>query len=112
MGDQAGTHFYQMLLSGRKRWRVFRPDDIPRLYPQGHGLLFEVDAFSPDLDRFPLISTTVVAEAVLEPGDAIFVPQGFPHQVSNEQASFAVSSNYIAGVGLKSTLAELDFLSQ
>lgn len=110
--DQAGTHFYQMLLSGKKRWRVFRPEDTPRLYPRGNGLLFEADAFQPDLERFPLLGTARVQEAVLAPGEAIFVPQGSAHQVQNEEVSVAMSANYLAGVGLDNALAELELLSQ
>jgi len=110
--DQAGTHFYQMLLAGRKRWRVFPPEEAARLYPRRQGLMFEADIFSPDLDKFPLLGTASGREAVLGPGEAIFVPQNSPHQVQNEEATVAVSANYVDGLGLEVSLAELELLSQ
>jgi len=110
--DQAGTHFYQMLLSGRKRWRVFQAKDVPRLYPHGHGLLFEADSFASDDARYPLLRTAHALEAELRPGEVIFVPQGSPHQVLNEEPTIAVSANYVAGAGLDTTLAELELLAQ
>lgn len=110
--DQAGTYFYQMLIAGKKRWRVFPKEETPKLYPRRHGLIFEADTFSPDLGKFPLLGTARGREAVLEPGEAIFVPQNSAHQVQNEEASVAISANYVDGLGLEASLAELELLSQ
>lgn len=110
--DQGGTHFYQLLLAGRKRWRVFSVADMPKLYPRRQGMLFEADAFAPDPSRFPLMGAATAFEVVLGPGEGIYVPPNSPHQVLTEEVSIAVSANYISGIGFDSTLAQLTLLSQ
>lgn len=110
--DQAGTHFYQLLISGCKRWRVFPSSEAPLLYPRRHGLFYESDTFALDLTSFPLVATATAWETLLMPGEAIFVPQNSPHQVENTEISVAISANYIDSSGLPAALQELRLLAQ
>ena len=60
---------------GRKRWRVWRPPDpaaAPGSDPLKRGKGDDVLALG-DLDDAPLL------DVVLGPGDALYVPAGFPH---------------------------------
>lgn len=67
---------------GCKRWRVFAPTD-PRKTPGADPLARGKgdDALLMSELGEPLLDTT------LHPGDALFVPAGFPHATSTDQAS-------------------------
>ena len=80
--DTAGTSFWMLQLAGAKRWLIFPPRDVPFLYPDEHGG-FAFDPFAPDFERFPLARLARPVEAVVRPGEVIFVPSGSPHVVGN-----------------------------
>jgi len=72
-------------VKGTKRWSLYHPNDWRRLYPRSmfkplgyHG---RVDIDAPDLKRFPRFEAAQRFEAVVEAGQAIFVPAGWWHQV-------------------------------
>jgi hypothetical protein len=69
-------------LAGAKRWLIFPPRDVPFLYPDEHGG-FAFDPFAPNFERFPLARLARPVEAVVRPGEVIFVPSGSPHAVGN-----------------------------
>lgn len=86
---------------GRRRFTVFPPDQIGNLYPgplaptPGGQVVSMVDFAHPDLDRhprFPRALETAVS-AVLEPGDAVFIPSMWWHHVQALDA-FNVLVNY------------------
>lgn len=66
--------------------------------PHEHGLLYEggfrsstVDARRPDLERFPLYRFARLHEALLQPGQALFIPVGWWHFVESLEPSVSVS---------------------
>lgn len=74
---------------GRRRFTLFPPDQFANLYlgpvdytPAGRPVSM-VDLANPDLDRFPRIVEALAHAQVaeLEPGDAIFIPSLWWHQV-------------------------------
>ncbi|MDX1626987.1 MAG: cupin-like domain-containing protein, partial [Wenzhouxiangellaceae bacterium] len=74
---------------GRRRFRLFPPERLADLYlgpidltPAGQQVSL-VDPGSPDLDRFPRYARALEASLVaeLEPGDAIYIPSMWWHQV-------------------------------
>lgn len=83
------AHFY-----GRKRWRLISPTDTPLVY--NHiGVFSQVDLEHPNAEKYPLFEDADVIETVLEPGEIIFVPVGWWHQVKALDISIAVSfSNF------------------
>ena len=50
---------------GKRRWQVGLPGDYKTLYP--HPKLSQIDNFEPIIDE------------ILEPGDIIYIPPGYPH---------------------------------
>ena len=44
-----------------------------------------------DMDRFPLLAEATFTEAVLGPGDALFIPAGWWHYVRSLSTSFSVN---------------------
>src|SRR5262249_24065340 len=79
------THAYLAHIQGKKRAILFSPEDSGFLY-KGRD-----DAECPDLECFPLIQRATAYECVIEPGDLLFIPPGWWHQVRGLEKSITVS---------------------
>ncbi|WP_294073426.1 cupin-like domain-containing protein [Sphingomonas sp.] len=86
---------------GRRRFTLFPPDSFADLYlgplentPAGRAVSM-VDLANPDFGRFPRFRTALAKAqaAVLEPGDALFIPSMWYHHVEGLDA-FNVLVNY------------------
>jgi hypothetical protein len=81
-------------LWGSKRIFLAPPHHDAFLYPvEANALLFgsPFDPEAPDFERFPLARQAALLELVVEPGDMLYVPAGWYHQVRS--LSFSLSSN-------------------
>jgi len=75
---------------GRKRWRFISPLDTPNLY--NHFQVYSpIDLDRPDLARFPRFAQVQVLEVVAEPGDTVFLPLAWWHQVAALDVSLSFS---------------------
>lgn len=75
---------------GRKRWRFISPLDWPRLY--NHNNVFSaVDLEAPDLVRHPAFAGVKVLEVTAGPGETVFLPLGWWHQVAALDVSLSFS---------------------
>jgi hypothetical protein len=79
------------VVAGRRRFRLFPPDQMENLYigplelnPAGRPVSF-VSVTKPDLGRYPHYAQALAAsrEAELGPGDAIYVPSMWWHSVES-----------------------------
>lgn len=80
-----------IVVAGRRRFTLFPPDELKNLYvgpfeltPAGTPVSL-VDVHNPDLDRFPRYADALkrAQVAVLEPGDAIYIPFHWWHGVNS-----------------------------
>ncbi|MGH8061672.1 MAG: cupin-like domain-containing protein [Pseudoxanthomonas sp.] len=86
---------------GRRRFTLFPPEQIVNLYPgpleptPGGQVVSAVDFAAPDIECYPRFRLAQAAGqgAVLEPGDAIFIPSMWWHHVQGLDA-FNVLVNY------------------
>nr|WP_298125946.1 cupin-like domain-containing protein [uncultured Pseudoxanthomonas sp.] len=86
---------------GRRQFTLFPPEQIENLYPgpfeptPGGQVVSVVDFDHPDLERHPRFGRALAAAqtALLEPGDAIFIPSMWWHHVRS-LAPFNVLVNY------------------
>ncbi len=88
-------------VAGKRRFTLFRPDQISNLYPgpldptPGGQAISLVDFNNPDFQKFPrfkdALATALVAD--LEPGDAIFMPSMWWHHVEG-LAPYNILVNY------------------
>lgn len=104
--DSGGTHFWMLLLSGRKEWRFFSRRDRALLYEDADAA-YDVDVFdanhvqiSPGDRSFsatshPLLEHADMYRGVQEAGDLVFIPAGAPHAVKNLDDIHALSMNYV-----------------
>ncbi|RKH13106.1 cupin-like domain-containing protein [Corallococcus sp. CA053C] len=75
---------------GRKRFWLIPSFETPRVYNRTH-VWSAVDASAPDLERFPAFGTAHVHEVVLGPGELLFIPVGWWHQVHALDVSVSVT---------------------
>lgn len=101
-GSRSSTHYdpYQNLLCvlvGRKEVKLWPPSAAPDLYPlpifgeaSNHS---GVDFANPDLVKFPRFRDAMKSfqSVVLHAGDALFIPEGWYHQVDSESVTIAVN---------------------
>lgn len=75
---------------GRKRWRFISPMQTPHLY--NHARVYSpIDIDRPDLNRYPRFKQVTVLEVVVEPGETVFLPLGWWHQVAAMDVSLSFS---------------------
>lgn len=80
---------------GRKRWRFISPLETPKLYNHS-GVFSPIDVDRPDLARYPLFSQAHMIEVVIEPGETVFLPLAWWHQVTSLDVSLSFSYSNLA----------------
>lgn len=81
-------------LWGSKRIFLAPPHHDAFLYPrEANAILFgsPFDPEAPDFDRFPLARQATLIECTVQPGDLLYVPAGWYHQV--RALTFSLSAN-------------------
>lgn len=85
------SHNIACVVAGQRRFTLFPPEQVANLYvgPLGHAPtatpISLVDVNAPDLRRFPRFADALAAasSALLEPGDAIYIPPLWWHHVES-----------------------------
>jgi hypothetical protein len=76
------TNNLLLQLAGRKSVLLVSPAETPRLYNDRHVYSRISDLTEPDIvGRFPLLQGLRIHEVIIEPGDVLFIPMGWWHQV-------------------------------
>jgi hypothetical protein len=99
-GTRTPLHHDTLMLThtqvvGRKRWRFVSPLSGPRLYNE-REVYSPVDFESPDLERFPDAAQATVLDVVVEPGETLFLPLAWWHQVTSLDRCISVSLTNLA----------------
>ncbi|MFA3791251.1 cupin-like domain-containing protein [Aliiglaciecola sp. SL4] len=89
------------VVSGKRRFITFPPDQIANLYPgplaptPGGPVITMVDLHNPDFEKYPKVKHALAVGQVaeLEPGDAIYIPSMWWHQVE-ALSSYNILVNY------------------
>ncbi|MDF5719758.1 MAG: cupin-like domain-containing protein [Rhizonema sp. PD37] len=76
------------VISGKKRVVLLSPDQQDFLYDG------EVDAFNPDLEKFPLYANAKPIECTLNEGEIINIPPDWWHHVKNTEDSITLQHNW------------------
>jgi len=80
---------WNAVISGRKLWLFYPPEQEDYLYSG------TVDAFHPDLSKYPLLAKADPLLCIQNPGEIVFTPSGWWHQVINEQMCISITEHYI-----------------
>jgi len=90
-------------LQGRKRWLILSTDWSPALdvaLNRSPYFFSDVDLEKPDFERFPWLAHVRGWVADLEPGDVLYNPPFYWHQVRNIDLSVAVGFRYYDPVAM------------
>ena len=94
-GMQLWTHYDVMdnllvQITGHKKVILFPPSDATNLYLEGDKSVV-VDVENPDLKRFPNFSNVIKYMCILKPGDILFIPALWFHNVTAIDFGIAVN---------------------
>lgn len=85
-----GYVFYTAVY-GRRRIRLFAPDQAAALYHHPFTVRSYANLDDPDLDAQPLLANAQGYEVVLEPGQTLCMPPGYWHEFCYLDAGFGIS---------------------
>ena len=84
------TNLIGAQIYGKKLWRIISPDQTPFVYNY-QAVFSQVDLENPDYNKYPLFKKVKIIEVILEPGEMIFIPIGWWHQVKSLNVSISLS---------------------
>ncbi|SDH05187.1 cupin-like domain-containing protein [Psychroflexus sediminis] len=78
---------------GKKRCIIYPPSETRYLYKVPNALisLSEIDFNAPDLEKFPALKLAKGYEAYLEHGEALYMPEGYWHNMTYLTPGFSMS---------------------
>jgi hypothetical protein len=87
LGTSSGLHFdgapnCNVQLVGRKHFILFPPSQSRLLYQRPGTAQCRFDPAVPDFDRFPEARNSTAWHCTLAPGESLFIPVGWYHQVT------------------------------
>lgn len=92
------TRFWILELTGTKLIRLVPPNNNWRLDATDDDdfqpELFTADILVPDFEKHPNLDGLIVYETLLEPGDLLYIPEGWAHQALNLDWTCMTSYNY------------------
>ncbi|XP_048580482.1 F-box protein At1g78280-like [Nematostella vectensis] len=105
------------LFSGKKMWKMYPPGQDQYLYIYSNRRCnfpldcfkynSPVDAFAPDLEKFPLFSKAKALSFTQNAGELLIIPTGWFHQAFNPEETIAVSSQIMNSQNYKICLEEI-----
>lgn len=97
-----GLHAFAAQVQGRKIFRLYGPAETRALYPPSWWARIpfrsHIEIHRDDLSSYPLLPQAVCYEAILEPGEMLFIPAAWWHLVGNEEFAVLITTFYPAPV--------------
>lgn len=85
-----GCNILVCQVAGQKHFNLIPANQWPFIYTEP-GFFSGIDVEQPDLDRRPQFRKATVLEVTLEPGEVLFIPVGWSHQVRTLEPSIMIS---------------------
>jgi hypothetical protein len=83
-------HLLHTVLYGKKRVVLFPNEESTNLYKHPFNSRSYVDLNNPDFSKFPRLQHVKGYEAILSPGETLFMPSGYWHYMVYEEAGYAI----------------------
>jgi Cupin-like domain len=97
--DLMCTHSWNAQLVGSKRWILVSHDQAENTYMetrQGPGYFPGTDVMAPDLEKYPRMAQLRYHVGDVHPGETIFFPQRWFHEVTALSDSISLTHNYMS----------------
>lgn len=91
---QDPKHNFLCQVFGEKYVKLYPSSETDYLYPNSTTMLkntSKIDVFNPDLESFPLFNKAKGYDALLKPGEVLFIPPKCWHYVKSISSSFSVN---------------------
>jgi len=83
-------HVFHTVLYGTKEFYLFSPKETPRLYRHPFTVRSYIDVGNPDYKTYPLLRDAQGIHCTVHPGETLFIPSGWWHQVVYTGPSYGV----------------------
>lgn len=83
-------HLLHTVLYGKKRVVLFVNEESKNLYKHPFNTRSYVDIDQPDFGKFPRLSQATGYQAIIHPGETLYMPSGYWHHMVYEEAGYAV----------------------
>ncbi|KAJ2551845.1 hypothetical protein EV175_003538 [Coemansia sp. RSA 1933] len=94
-------------ICGTKRW-ILIPPGQDHLFSDGLGqTVYSLQEGAHDAKRFPRLDELQTVEIVQQPGEIVFVPSGWWHQVHNEGDTISINHNWANEYNLAALYSQL-----
>jgi len=98
--DLWGSHSWNAQIVGRKEWVFIEPrymDDVYIETRQNGGYVPGTDIEAPDLAQYPRLGKVPYYKVVVHPGEMVYFPSLWMHQVTSLDDTISVTHNYLSG---------------
>ncbi|TYZ64293.1 hypothetical protein PybrP1_013126 [[Pythium] brassicae (nom. inval.)] len=96
--DVFRSYSWSVNITGRKEWIFIHPDEEWKLKDRFNRYVVpDITAEDIDREQFPHVHEARVVRVVQESGEAIFVPSGWYHQVTNLEDTISINHNWFNG---------------
>lgn len=98
--DLWASHSWNAQVVGRKEWVFVEPKYAKDVYletRQNGGYVPGTDVENPDPERFPRLLNVPYWKVVVNPGEVIWFPSMWMHQVTSLDDTVSITHNYLAG---------------
>jgi hypothetical protein len=83
-------HLLHTVLYGKKRVVLFANEESNNLYKHPFNTRSYVDVDHPDFSKFPRLQEATGYQAIIHPGETLFMPSGYWHYMVYEEAGYAL----------------------
>ena len=92
--DIDNSHVLHTCLYGRRRIVLFAPDQGANLYRHPFTVRSYVDVERPDYGRYPRLARAQGYDVTLRPGETLFMPSGYWHEVRYLDGGYGLSLRF------------------
>lgn len=85
------SHVFLNQFHGRKRVVLFPPEESRKLYQHPYTVASYIDVNNPDYDTYPALRQVKGYEAMLQPGETIFMPSGYWHYIEYTDGGYSMA---------------------